>query len=89
MRLDCNIDWLTLNNHKKLIYHAMQHTIKIDILNEKALDLLKNLENLNLIRLHESTLQIKDTSAIRFLKGKMTKQPIEEVERQLKELRGK
>lgn len=67
----------------------MQHTIKIDILNEKALDLLKNLENLNLIRLHESTLQIKDTSAIRFLKGKMTKQSPEEIERIFRELRGK
>lgn len=67
----------------------MQHTITIDIINDKALDLLRSLENLHLIRLHESTLQEKDTSAIRFLKGKMTKQPIEEVERQLRELRGK
>lgn len=67
----------------------MQHTIKIDVLDEQVLDLLRSLENLHLIRLHESTLQAKDTSAIRFLKGKMTKQPIEEVERQLRELRGK
>jgi hypothetical protein len=66
----------------------MQQTITIDIINDKALDLLKNLQDLNLIRLHQSTLQKKDTSAVRFLKGKMTKQPIEEVERQLRELRG-
>lgn len=66
----------------------MQHTIKIEILNNKALDLLKTLEDLNLIRLHQNSFPTKDTSAIRFLKGKMTKQPIEEVERQLRELRG-
>lgn len=67
----------------------MQHTVTIDILDDNALALLRSLENLHIIRLHESTLRIKDTSAIRFLKGKMTKQPIEEVERQLRELRGK
>ncbi|MCF0073279.1 hypothetical protein LZD49_22555 [Dyadobacter sp. CY261] len=67
----------------------MQYTIKVDIVSDKALDLLKNLEDLHLIRLHESSLQVKDTSAIRFLKGKMTKQSPEEIERQFKELRGK
>jgi len=44
---------------------------------------------MNVVRLHESTLQMKDTSAIRFLKGKMTKQPIEEIEQEFKRLRGK
>lgn len=67
----------------------MQYTVTIDVLSDKALDLLRSLENMNVVRLHEGTLQMKDTSAIRFLKGKMTKQPIEEVERQLRELRGK
>lgn len=67
----------------------MHYTVTIDVLGDKALDLLRSLENMNVVRLHESTLQMKDTSAIRFLKGKMTKQPIEEVERQLRELRGK
>ncbi|ACT96122.1 hypothetical protein [Dyadobacter fermentans] len=67
----------------------MHYTVTLDITSEKALELLRNLENLHLIRLHENTLKPKDTSAIRFLKGKMTKQPIEEVERQLRELRGK
>lgn len=66
----------------------MRQTITIDIVDEKALDLLKNLESLNLIRLHQGTIPIKDTSAIRFLKGKMTKQSPEEIERQLRELRG-
>lgn len=67
----------------------MHYTVTIDVLNDNALELLRKLENLSVIRLRESTLQMKDTSAIRFLKGKMTKQPIEEVERQLRELRGK
>ncbi|MGX5852761.1 hypothetical protein ACWKW6_03925 [Dyadobacter jiangsuensis] len=67
----------------------MHYTVIVDVLGDKALDLLRSLENMNVVRLHESTLQMKDTSAIRFLKGKMTKQPIEEVERQLRELRGK
>ncbi|MGG7663069.1 hypothetical protein [Dyadobacter sp. BHUBP1] len=66
----------------------MQQTITIDIVDEKALDLLKNLESLNLIRLHQATIPIKDTSAIRLLRGKMTKQSPEEIERQFKELRG-
>lgn len=67
----------------------MHYTVTIDVLNDNALELLRKLENLSVIRLRESTLEMKDTSAIRFLKGKMTKQPIEEVERQLRELRGK
>lgn len=67
----------------------MHYTVTIDVLDDNALELLRKLENLSVIRLRESTLQMKDTSAIRFLKGKMTKQPIEEVERQLRELRGK
>jgi len=66
----------------------MTKTISIDILDDKALDLLKNLESLNLIRLHQGTIPFTDTSAIRFLRGKMTKQSPEEIERQLKELRG-
>ncbi len=67
----------------------MHYTVTIDVLNDSALELLRKLENLSVIRLRENTLQMKDTSAIRFLKGKMTKQPIEGVERQLRELRGK
>ncbi|PSL28655.1 hypothetical protein [Dyadobacter jiangsuensis] len=67
----------------------MHYTVTIDVLNDNALDLLRNLENLGLIRLHESTLQMKDTSGIRFLKGKMTKQPVEEIEREFRRLRGK
>lgn len=67
----------------------MHYTVTIDVLNDSALELLRKLENLSVIRLRESTLQMKDTSAIRFLKGKMTKQSPEEIERIFGELRGK
>ncbi|MGV3604738.1 MAG: hypothetical protein ACO1N1_26170 [Dyadobacter fermentans] len=67
----------------------MHYTVTLDITSEKALELLRNLENLHLIRLHENTLKPKDTSAIRYLKGKMTKQSPEEIERIFKEMRGR
>ncbi|MBO9613893.1 hypothetical protein J2Y45_001192 [Dyadobacter sp. BE34] len=67
----------------------MHYTVTIDVLDDNALELLRKLENLSVIRLRESTLQMKDTSAIRFLKGKMTKQPVEEIEREFRRLRGK
>lgn len=67
----------------------MHYTVTLDITSEKALELLRNLENLHLIRLHENTLKPKDTSAIRYLKGKMTKQSPEEIERIFREMRGR
>lgn len=67
----------------------MHYTVTIDVLNDSALELLRKLENLSVIRLRESTLQMKDTSAIRFLKGKMTKQSPEEIEQEFRRLRGK
>lgn len=67
----------------------MHYTVTIDVLNDSALELLRKLENLSVIRLRESTLQMKDTSGIRFLKGKMTKQSPEEIEREFRRLRGK
>lgn len=67
----------------------MHYTVTLDITSEKALELLRNLENLHLIRLHEDTVKPKDTSAIRYLKGKMTKQSPEEIERIFREMRGR
>ncbi|WP_426670793.1 hypothetical protein ACPPVU_06080 [Mucilaginibacter sp. McL0603] len=64
-------------------------TITVDILNENALNLLKDLETLKVIKLRG----VKDESdagsrdAIKSYKGLMSKQPIEEIERQLKDLR--
>ena len=59
-------------------------TITVDILNEKAIKLLEDLEGLKLIRLRD-----KDQSDKNWLqyKGAITKQDINEVDKQLMELR--
>ena len=59
-------------------------TITVDILNEKAIKLLEDLEGLKLIRLRD-----KDQSHKNWLqyKGAITKQDINEVDKQLMELR--
>jgi hypothetical protein len=65
-------------------------TITIDILNEKAMDLLKNLEILKLIRLRKEKYGEKDVSAVNLIakyKGAMSKQSLDEVDKQLNELR--
>ena len=63
-------------------------SITIDILNAKALKLLKDLESLQLIRLHkESARKITSANwAIKY-KGAMPKQPMAEINEQLNELR--
>lgn len=63
-------------------------TITIDIINEKALSLLKDLELLQLIRLRkdsaeENQLSIDWTQ----YKGAMAKQPLVEIDEQLDKLR--
>jgi len=58
-------------------------TVTIDILNQKAIKLLKELENLHLIRLRKE--QQSDPTI--FHKGKMRKQSLTEIDEQLKELR--
>ena len=64
-------------------------TITIDIINEKALVLLKDLELLQLIRLRkekdETTLH--NPSSFGKYKGILSKQPLQEVDKQLNELR--
>jgi hypothetical protein len=63
-------------------------TVTLDILDDKAINLLKDLESLKVIRLH----QIKETKtelsnlAAKY-SGAMTKQPIEEIDKQLNDLR--
>lgn len=61
-------------------------TIKIDIINDKALNLLKELELLKLIRLHEENDKDETDNTAKY-KGAMTKQPLEEVNIQLQNLR--
>jgi len=64
-------------------------TVTLDILDDKAVNLLKDLESLKVIRLHHIN---EDKSAeridrIKSYKGQMTKQSIEEIEKQLNDLR--
>jgi hypothetical protein len=61
-------------------------SITIDILNEKALQLLRDLEKLNLIKLR--TEPVASTVDWLKYKGAMSKESIEVVDRQLDSLRG-
>lgn len=64
----------------------MIQTVTVDIINEKALKLLQDLESLQLIRLHKDQ---KDTFPVKpdQFKGAMTKQSIAEIESQINDLR--
>jgi hypothetical protein len=64
----------------------MVQTITIEIIDDKAIKLLKDLELLKLIRLRKENY----TSLINWAerhKGAMTKQPIKEIDNQLNQLR--
>jgi hypothetical protein len=63
-------------------------TVTIDIINEKALSLLRDMEGLRLIRLH-SDQQEEHFTKISWAKykGAMNKQAIDEIDQQLNELR--
>lgn len=60
-------------------------TITIDILNDKALDLLRNLELLKVIRLRKE--KNEPINLVTKYKGSMSKQPLIEVDKQLNDLR--
>jgi hypothetical protein len=64
-------------------------TITVDILQDEALNLLKDLEALNVIRLHETKgdSNVKNINAIKSYKGLMAKQSPEEIDKQLDDLR--
>jgi hypothetical protein len=64
-------------------------TITLDLLDDNALNLLRDLETLNVIRLHsvKEDSRTRSLNAIKSYKGMMTKQPLEEIEQQLKDLR--
>lgn len=64
-------------------------TVTIDILNEKALNLLQDLELLKLIRLRKGNEEsnINGIDLVAKYKGAMTRQPINEIDQQLKDLR--
>jgi len=63
-------------------------TITVDILQDKALNLLKDLEAMNVIRLHDSEENnMQNLNRSSKYSGKMTKQPLDEVDKQLNDLR--
>jgi hypothetical protein len=63
-------------------------TVTVDIINEKALSLLKNLEGLKLIRIRKKSVEQKESlNLISKYKGAMQKQPLEDIDNQLNELR--
>jgi hypothetical protein len=64
-------------------------TVTLDILDDNALNLLKDLETLNVIRLHtvKQDSNARSIDAIKSYKGLMTKQTLGEIEHQLKDLR--
>lgn len=64
-------------------------TVTIDILNEKALNLLQDLELLKLIRLRKDKVEsnISGINLVAKYKGAMTRQSINEIDQQLKDLR--
>lgn len=61
-------------------------TLKVDIINDKALNLLKDLELLELIRLHDENDKNPISNVAKY-KGAMAKQPFNEVNEQLQNLR--
>lgn len=63
-------------------------TVTIDIINEKAVKLLKDLELLKLIRVRKEKKQPTETvNWIAKYKGAMQKQPLNEIDNQLNDLR--
>lgn len=63
-------------------------TVTIDIINTKAVKLLQDLEELDLIHIHKDNAQsAENRNGIPNYKGAMTKQPLDVIENQLDELR--
>ena len=64
-------------------------TVTVDIIDDKAMNLLKDLEAMNIIKLHDEKLKTNDESmqSLLSLKGKMRKQSIEDIEKQLADFR--
>ncbi|MCE7065698.1 hypothetical protein [Dyadobacter sp. CY326] len=69
----------------------MRHTITVDIINDKAINLLMDMERLELITLRkawDTPLSSNNRSEVLKYKGGMSKQSIQQVDKQLDELRG-
>ncbi len=63
-------------------------TVTIDIINDRAMKLLQELEFLQLIRLHKEKTDSVTTNWAERYKGAMSKQPLTDINSQLDELRG-
>lgn len=64
-------------------------TVTLDILNDKAMNLLKDLESLKLVRVHRQSSTDKELKKdlIAKYKGAITPQNKDEIDRQLQDLR--
>jgi len=62
-------------------------TVTLDILDDKALNLLKDLELLKVIRLHNSKEDNLSVNSIKKYKGLMSKQSFNDIDKQLNDLR--
>lgn len=77
--------FLLINLFREIsVYLFTMKTIAIDIINDKVLNLLKDLEQMNLIKVRNESVAYKN---LLDLKGAMKKQSIKEVDKQLDELR--
>ena len=66
----------------------MRHTITVDIINEKAIKLMQDLESLQLIRLHtEDESDLERKQHVKNYKGALSPQSVHEINEQLKSLR--
>jgi hypothetical protein len=65
----------------------MNQTITIDIINDKAIELLEDLEQKKLIRFHKEKIASENIDWISKYKGAMTKQPLKKINKQLDDLR--
>lgn len=65
----------------------MIQTVTIDIINNKALKLLQDLELLQLIRVHKEKTQPSSINWAAQYKGAMAKQALTDIDNQLNELR--
>jgi hypothetical protein len=65
----------------------MIQTVTIDVINDKAMKLLQDLELLQLIRMRKEKTQTSTTDWAERYKGAMSKQPITDIDNQLNELR--
>lgn len=63
------------------------HTITIDIINNKAIKLLQDLELMQLIRVRREQKPLTATDWTAKYKGAMTKQSLTDIDNQLNELR--